>query len=180
MAVATKKVSKILEKSTKEYMEQVDVHTAYMKDIFGGIRLVKSFHLMDIVSKQYQQKNTLVEEKKTINKTNISICSAVGNFIGIMGTVIVCLVDTYFAIQGHITVGAILALSQLAGKVMSPLMSVSGIIVNLKSAEVFTAQYQQILGLEQKQGKNMQLLGQVERVHYSCLFRGCMIAAKVA
>lgn len=82
MAVATKKVSKILEKSTKEYMEQVDVHTAYMKDIFEGIRLVKSFHLMDIVSKQYQQKNTLVEEKKTINECIRNYCkSKVGRSI---------------------------------------------------------------------------------------------------
>ena len=157
MVVATKCVSKILEKSSKEYADEVNRHTGFIKDVFFGIRLIKNHNLEERISNRYIDKNQQVENKKNVHKVNMILCSSVGSFVGILGTVIVCMIASYLSIKQFVSPGEILALSQLAGKVMSPLMSVSGIMISLKSAKVLTKEFSKILNVEDKKIKKQSL-----------------------
>ncbi|MCK4259538.1 MAG: ABC transporter ATP-binding protein [Halanaerobiales bacterium] len=103
-------------------------------DMYNGISVIKSYNLYSTIAKKYLKKNEDVYKASvTLVKRNAELATFnnLARWLDILGYI---LVGAYFAINGWVTIGTIIALSQLKNPVMNFFRQLGGLIANLQAS----------------------------------------------
>jgi ABC-type multidrug transport system fused ATPase/permease subunit len=74
-----------------------------------------------------------------------TIFMCLNELAGLASTIVIMALAAYFSIKGNFSVGIVLAFGQLAGKIISPIMSASDTWVQFQSSKKLTENYRAIL-----------------------------------
>lgn len=116
-----------------EYSTSLEVFIAKTKDILTGFEVVKNFNIFDKVFKLYSQSNRESEDKKQRYLLYSRTIGCVSGNIGLLLFTAPIAIGGYFVIKGETTVGTMIALVQLIGRITMPIGSSAQIINKIKS-----------------------------------------------
>ncbi len=162
IAAVSKKCGEVLQKSTAAYAQGTGKYLAAVKDYLGGYRLIKNYHRDGAFIAMHEKENREIERLKEENGNDRAMYAKVNELLGLMSTLTIMGVAGVFAVKGSFEVGIVLAFGQLAGKIMMPIMSASGIFVQLKSAKTLGQGFARTLnreaGQKEKKEKKAELV----------------------
>ena len=134
-----------VEASAKEFADETSRYTQGLKDDFEGFRQIKLFRIEENITEKHNKENGILEYKRFRNAKDMDTAARMGETVGLLSTVIITGVASLFALNGSITVGSVLALAQLAGKIVSPIASFSNVRAQLESAKPIVREFEEML-----------------------------------
>lgn len=149
--LVTKIFGNKLSESTKDYSESLKKYNFILKDDFAGFEIIKSFLMERNIISIHDKVNSEVENSKKKSyyvKANADVAT---NFIAIGTQFAVYLVSGYFVIQGSITAGGVIAITQVMYKVVNPVFDIIQCANNMKSIEIIKNKIGEILEYEPKE-----------------------------
>lgn len=158
MLATTKITTRPLEGSMKKYSGKLGEYTEEIKDDFSGFGIIHLFHTMGAVADKHRAKNIEVEAAKRKSENDRVVCSCVGEFVGLLSTVLVMAAAAYFSKKGMFSAGMIVAFGSLIGHVVAPITSMPGVIANFHAAKPVKEQFEKILAKEKIQDASGEML----------------------
>ncbi len=149
---STKVSSAALQKSTEERAAAAAKYLVEIKDDFGGFRLIRGFGMFPYVLKKHEERNREAENARCKNMNRQVLCADMGALIGLLSTVIVMAVAAYFALNGLISAGMIIAFGHLIGNIVSPITSLPMVIANFQAAKPLGKRYKTLLEKAPEEG----------------------------
>ncbi len=111
-----------LQKKQEVLSEGYSEFTAKIKDLFSGFEVIKSFQLFSHTKDQFDTENdTLITKKFKADKLFV-MNEAASQFLAVFSQIITIFVAAYLVIKGIITIGTLVAIMQLAGCFVVPLV----------------------------------------------------------
>lgn len=87
----------------------------------------------------------MVEGKKEKNLNDRVSFGYSNELVGLITTIAIMSIASYFAIKGDFSIGFVLAFGQLSGKIISPIMSASDMWMGFKSSKQIRKKYEELL-----------------------------------
>lgn len=129
----------ILGRKLKEKQEQVSKKlgelTTTSKDIFAGFEVVKTFNVFNHFNSIFFKKNKNITEAKMIADNLLVLNETVSSTLGTLSQFVVVFVSTYLIIRGDITAGTTMALIQLSGSFIMPIITILTNFPKIKGIE---------------------------------------------
>lgn len=126
--------NKVLGKTQQMVMESTTAYNETVSDLLNGYEVVKTYH----TEKQMLHKFSIAAQKLERRKEHFSSLMAGVYGVTTLSSVVVQFfimgLAGFFAVKGYITIGSIVAVTQLTGQVISPAFELSAKISELKSA----------------------------------------------
>lgn len=133
MFFLTKYTSTKMNNDTAHMIKCNESHMKISKDLLSGHFLIQSSNLFGHAIKRFRN-NTEETLQASYNQSNTMLFVAnAASLLGMLSTVIIMGVSAIFAIKGIISIGMVLALSNLMGKIINPISSIGQIFNNLKA-----------------------------------------------
>lgn len=145
-----------LEKATKYVTEKTEAYTAEIKDDFGGFRLVYSFGILPYILRKHDRENREVEEARRRSANCRVQCAYIGEFVGLLSTVLVMAMAAYFSLKGMFSAGMVVAFGHLIGNIVSPITVMPTIVANFRASKPLQARFRQLM--ERKEDKGGEVL----------------------
>ncbi|MBH1941602.1 ABC transporter ATP-binding protein [Mobilitalea sibirica] len=98
--------------------------TSKIKDIFSGFEVIRSFHLFRYTKKQFDAENDTLATKKYKADRLFVLNETVSQFLAVFSQILTIFIAAYLVIKGDITMGTLIAITQLAGSFVMPLVNV--------------------------------------------------------
>ncbi len=143
----TKLTAGSLEKSTERFARSAEEYMAEIKDDFGGFRLVRSFGIIKSILEKHGQKNRRENESRRI------VCICIGQFVGLLSTVLVMAAAAYLCLQGMCSVGMVIGFGHLIGKVVAPVTAVPSIVANFRAARPLQRRFEALIARDGEAGR---------------------------
>lgn len=126
--------NKVLGKTQQIVMESTTAYNETVSDLLNGYEVVKTYH----AEEQMLHKFSIAAQKLERRKEHFSSLMAGVYGVTTLSSVVVQFfimgLAGFFAVKGYITIGSIVAVTQLTGQVISPAFELSANISELKSA----------------------------------------------
>ena len=135
-----------LEKSMESFAKSAESYTGEIRDDFAGFRLIRSYGILPLILRKHDNKNRAME---TANRQNINcrmVCAYAGNFVGLLSTVLVMAMASYFSLKGMFSVGMVIAFGHLIGQIISPIESMPSIVANFRASRPLEKRFRHLLG----------------------------------
>ena len=135
-----------LEKSMESFAESAKAYTGEIRDDFAGFRLIRSYGILPLILRKHDNKNRAME---TANRQNINcrmVCAYAGNFVGLLSTVLVMAMASYFSLKGMFSAGTVIAFGHLIGQIISPIESMPSIVANFRASRPLEKRFRHLLG----------------------------------
>ena len=135
-----------LEKSMESFAESAKAYTGEIRDDFAGFRLIRSYGILPHILRKHDNKNRAME---TANRQNINcrmVCAYAGNFVGLLSTVLVMAMASYFSLKGMFSAGMVIAFGHLIGQIISPIESMPSIVANFRASRPLEKRFRHLLG----------------------------------
>lgn len=172
----TLKVSQIasnnIQKSTAELIKSNENYIKKIKDQFEGFLIIKAFNLKNESIKQTSGVIEKVQQSNYANEKNIIATSYISMFLGLLSTVITMGIACLLVIRGNIEVGAVMAIAQLTGRIISPISSLGSTYATIKAGRQVKEKLNKLLTLEDEIISNIEFESlnsiELEDVTFSC------------
>lgn len=102
------------------YSQNLSLFILKIKDYFSGYEVIRSFRLADRTDKDFTAQNHILANSKYGVDRLIAYSEGISQMIGIGSQLGAMLVSAYLILQGQMTAGALLAILQLSGCLVSP------------------------------------------------------------
>lgn len=135
-----------LEKSMENFAKSAESYTGEIRDDFAGFRLIRSYGILPLILRKHDNKNRAME---TANRQNINcrmVCAYAGNFVGLLSTVLVMAMASYFSLKGMFSAGMVIAFGHLIGQIISPIESMPSIVANFRASRPLEKRFRHLLG----------------------------------
>lgn len=124
---------KLLEKRQDSISKALSSYTEKIKDIFSGFEVIKNYRMLPHVRKQFQNTNNNTTNARFAADRMFALNEGLSETLSILSIVIVIFVSAWLVMKGSITMGTLLALTQLSGTFMTPIIMIMQNIPKLKS-----------------------------------------------
>ncbi|MDO4679786.1 MAG: ABC transporter ATP-binding protein [Aerococcus sp.] len=117
--------------------ENNEIYVSSLKDILSGFNIIKTFQVEEDVHDQFDATSKKLEgAKKKANQTE-ELIQGIGGLTSTIAQIGVMLVGAYFVVSGfnQLTVGMVIAFTNLMNFVIQPLASIPQIIAERKAAK---------------------------------------------
>ena len=131
----TNKTGSRIGDTAKALSDTLPVYTQKTKDFLEGYRTIKVFGAEKRVWLKHSEINGRLENSRFDKDKSIMMVNYSGELIGLISTVAVTGIAAILALNNHITIGAVLAFSQLMGKIVSPIACFVDMRAQLESAK---------------------------------------------
>lgn len=143
--VVMKKASKPIEKSAGVFAKESPVYMQHLKDYFEGFKDIKIFNAEPQVIEKHGEYGDKLEQARFNNCRSMYFANSCGEMVGLLSTVLVTGFAALFAIDGRISVGAVLAFAQLMGKIVGPISVFADIHTQYKSVNPIVKEFKENL-----------------------------------
>jgi ABC-type bacteriocin/lantibiotic exporter with double-glycine peptidase domain len=117
-------IGKKLQSKQEEVSTQNSIFTAKIKDLFSGFEVIKSFHLIGRMKEYFEHENDALVLKKYRADKLFVLNETSSQILALLFQIITMFTAAYLVIQGKITMGTLIAIIQLSGNFVVPLMYV--------------------------------------------------------
>lgn len=149
-AIIPQLFGKKLGKSQQNIALSTSKYNGNIKDIFNGFDVIKSYAIGERVKYEHDLYAEKMESEKKKNAFLMSDLYGVTNFASISVQFIIILFAGYLATKGYITLGNIIAITQLSGQAITPAFELSSKFGLLKSVENINNEILGIIKVPQK------------------------------
>ncbi|MCM1188986.1 MAG: ABC transporter ATP-binding protein/permease [bacterium] len=149
----TKLTASSLGKSTETLAQRSQEYMQEIQDDFGGFRLIRSFGMASVILNKYNLKNRAMEEAKRTNTDRSILCSCMGQFVGLLSTVLVMAVAAWCSLRGMFSAGMVIAFGQLIGQIVSPVTAVPSIIANFRASKPLRVRLEKLMDGRREDGR---------------------------
>lgn len=115
-------IGKFLQIKQERLSDQYSKFTARIKDFFSGFEVIQSFNLISHIRKDFDRQNKELSEIKYKADLLFVLNNSASEFLALFSQIITIFVTAYLLLTGHITMGTLLAIIQLSGSFVMPLL----------------------------------------------------------
>lgn len=115
-------IGHILEKRQDCVSKQMSVFTGKLKELFSGYEVLKSYHRIENTILRFQDENEKEIHTRFKAARLFALNEGLSDTLSVLSTIAVIFVSAYLVLIGHITMGTLLALVQLSGSFMAPVI----------------------------------------------------------
>lgn len=113
--------------------KQFSVFTSRLKDFFSGYEVIKSFQITNHIKKEFENENDKVANAKYQADKLFALNEGISGILAYLTQFSGLFLGAYLIIKGSITAGTLVALIQLSGTFVSPVMMILQNIPKIKS-----------------------------------------------
>lgn len=126
---------KVLEKKQLELSNRLSFFTSKLKDIFSGYDVIRSYNLKDSIGKEFEEENNNLANTKFAADKIFVVNESISQTLG-MGTQFVAIfLSSYLVIKGNLTMGMLIAIVQLSGTFVQPVIMIMSNLPKLNSVK---------------------------------------------
>ncbi|MBD8046896.1 ABC transporter ATP-binding protein [Clostridium faecium] len=126
---------KVLEKKQLELSNRLSFFTSKLKDIFSGYDVIRSYNLKDSIGKEFKEENNNLANTKFAADKIFVVNESISQTLG-MGTQFVAIfLSSYLVIKGNLTMGMLIAIVQLSGTFVQPVIVIMSNLPKLNSVK---------------------------------------------
>lgn len=132
-------VPRIFDKKIDEYSEdasnKASEYQSVLSDVLNGFNTIRLFSVVEQIKKYVQNRNISnekSEKKRIVTNYQYSYLSQIFTEVGYVFTLVF---GVYLVLNGKMTIGGIIAVSQLAGGILVPFEELPALITGIKSVE---------------------------------------------
>jgi ABC-type multidrug transport system fused ATPase/permease subunit len=127
--------TKALGKAQKTVLESTTAYNEKVSDLLNGHEVIKTYHAEEEMLPQFSAGASRLESSRERMSTLMAKLYGLTTFSSVAVQFFVMGLAGFFAVRGYITLGSIVAVTQLTGQVISPAFGLSAKISELKSAK---------------------------------------------
>lgn len=139
---------KSLSKHKNKYSDSIGLFTVKIKDIFSGFEVVKGFNIEKRILKDYSISNGEAELARYRYNIFAGITDSLALAFGLIMFLGTIGLSGYFVINGKMTIGYMIAATQLMNNIVNPLVALSSRLNRLKSTKLIEDKINDILNKE--------------------------------
>jgi ABC-type multidrug transport system fused ATPase/permease subunit len=114
--------SKALQQRQSEVSSQMSAFTTKLKDLFSGHEIIKSYGMQQHTEEDFKVQNMTTAKTKFLADRLFAVNESVSELLGFLTQFIVIFVAGYLIISGNLSVGMLVALVQLSGGFVGPVL----------------------------------------------------------
>lgn len=119
----------------ERYSNSLSRFTAKAKDLLSGYEVIRSFGIQKKIKKQYDEENEGVAQAKFSADRLFALNESISDMLSTASVVIVIFLSAYFVLAGKITMGTLLALVQLSGTFVTPILLIMQNLPKIKGIQ---------------------------------------------
>lgn len=155
-----------LEEARKNYSIQISNYTVESKELFGGFEIIKNFLVGEYYLNKYRKQTDAVQKidynlKKTINYSS-GISSLVGNILFFL----VMLFGMLLVFDNKITLGYMVAATNLSNFVVAPCQMISANIAKVKSCKRIIGKINSLMDYEESDDGDEIIEGRISDISF--------------
>ena len=125
--------NKILQEKQLSLSNQLTSFTKKIKDIFLGYDIIKSYNLKEPMKKEFGEENNILVRKKFEADRLFVLNETISQFLGITTQFIAIALAAYLVIIGKLSMGMLIAIVQLSGTFVQPVIMIIGNVPKIRS-----------------------------------------------
>ncbi|RDY27020.1 ABC transporter ATP-binding protein [Romboutsia weinsteinii] len=124
---------KMLEKKQLALSNRLSIFTTKIKDIFSGYDVIRSYGLKSNIIEEFEEENDILADTKFSADKLFVINESISQTLG-MGTQFVAIfLSAYLVINGNLTIGMLIAIVQLSGTLVQPVIMIMSNVPKISS-----------------------------------------------
>lgn len=113
---------KVLQKRQDAYSDALAEYTAKVKDYLNGYEIIRSFSIPSYIFRKYTTINQKTADKKFASDKLLALNECLSDLLSSLSVIVVVFVSAYFVLKGSMSMGTLLALIQLSGTFVTPVV----------------------------------------------------------
>ncbi|HIU75988.1 MAG TPA: ABC transporter ATP-binding protein [Candidatus Pelethocola excrementipullorum] len=113
---------KALQKRQNAYSDALTEYTTKVKDYLNGFEIIRSFSIPSYIFRKYAAVNEKTADKKFAADKLLALNECLSDLLSSLSVIVVVFVSAYFVLKGSMTMGTLLALIQLSGTFVTPVV----------------------------------------------------------
>ncbi len=150
MLVIPSALGKSLQKRQDVVSESLKKLTEKTKDILSGFEVIKSFHVFVHFQNVFERENAEVTRAKVASDNLLELNKSLSEILGALCQFVVVFFSAYLIIKGEITAGTSLALLQLSGNFIMPIVTILTNLPKMQGIEPIIKKLDSYCGQEAK------------------------------
>lgn len=126
-------LGRALQKRQERVSQQLARFTEKMKDIFSGFDVIRSYRLFPFIKRQFETENKNTADVRFSADKLVALNSGLSDTLSSLSVIVVIFTSAYLVIRGAITVGTLMALLQLSGTFLGPVLMLMENLPKIKS-----------------------------------------------
>lgn len=129
-----------LGKKQADIMGKTTSYNKIVKDIFEGFEVIKLFSITDKLEKKHMDSSSELEKSKERFASKMGVVYGLATMSSVAVQFLIMSLAGIYAVKGLVSLGSIIAVTQLTGQVISPAFQMSTKISQLKSTKPIESQ----------------------------------------
>lgn len=134
--------------STKEYTEALEVYLDGIKSDLGGHKVIRTFDAVKQILRKQEKLSDFVCRKNEYASQTLYWAQALASFINNGAFLIVLVSCMFFVMAGRITIGEVVAITNMMNFVLTPCKTIANGMIQLKAIEKVKAELEALLDQE--------------------------------
>jgi len=153
MFIGPSLLAKVLETKQNAVSKRMASFTSHIKDFLDGFDVLYSYRVLGKANKHFQEENEKTAKTRYEADHVNAINNSLSNLLGLIAQFAVILISGYLIIKGELTGGGLIALVQLSGSIVSPVVTIFSEAPKMKSVKSIVERILEIgqFGGEEKQ-----------------------------
>ena len=152
-------LKKKITSSRKEYTEAVEVYLNGVKNDLGGHKVIRTFDAVKQILGKQAKLNDFVSRKNEYSSKTLYWAQALASFVNNGAFLIALGSCLFFAAAGRITIGEVVAITNMMNFVLTPCKAIANGMIQMKAMEKVKAELESLLELE-SENDNKEILGE--------------------
>lgn len=157
-------LKKKIASSRKEYTEALEVYLDGIKSDLGGHKVIRTFGAVEqILGKQKKLSDFVCRKNEDSSKT-LYWAQALASFVNNAAFLVVLGSCMFFVAAGRITVGEIVAITNMMNFVLTPCKTIAGGMIQLRAMEKVKAELEDLLEQESENDKKENIEQNIKKI----------------
>ncbi|MGY3779607.1 ABC transporter ATP-binding protein [Isobaculum melis] len=126
---------KLLQKKQNRVSQALERFTKQTKDLLAGFEVIKTFNRLAFSAQQFEKENEDATQAKLDSDKLMAVNESLSSVLGMFSQFVVIFVSSYLVIKGEFTMGGTIALIQLSGQFVSPLLTIMTNVPKMKGIQ---------------------------------------------
>ena len=122
MFVVPALIGRRMQKKQDAYSGKLAEFTAKAKDFLNGFEVIRSYTMYPYIHKKFEKINKETVEKKFAADAILAVNECLSDILSSLSVIVIVFVSAYLMLKGQITMGTLLALIQLSGTFVTPVV----------------------------------------------------------
>ncbi|MGB8455323.1 MAG: ABC transporter ATP-binding protein [Anaerocolumna sp.] len=127
--------SEKLKNNRGNYSKRMSEYISEIKDVFSGFEVVKTFSIEKKITNIEKEKNSLLSDSEYKSNIVLYLAQTLSSVISNISFILVIAVAMYLVLRGDLTIGFMVATTQMMNFIMTPCRTVSQNIAKIKSTK---------------------------------------------